>query len=74
MALTPEQMLADAIHQQHLLVTGTQAKVFVDQNGERVEYTSASRAALATYIATLISQIARTTTQPMDRSPMRVLF
>lgn len=48
-----ETWLADARQQQHLLLTGQAAKVFVDQNGERVEYQMASAQRLAAYIAEL---------------------
>jgi hypothetical protein len=37
----------------HSLVLGGQARVFVDQNGERIEYTSANRASLLAYIQQL---------------------
>lgn len=42
--------LADAETKYHALLTGTSARVVVDQNGERVEYTSANRQALKAYI------------------------
>lgn len=35
------------------LVTGNRARVFVDQNGERLEYDRASASQLAAWIATL---------------------
>lgn len=59
--LTPEERtmyegrLADANMAYHSLMTGTQARVVVDQNGERVEFTSANRAALYNYILGLQS-------------------
>lgn len=37
----------------HDLMMGQSARVFVDQNGERVEYTAANAARLAAYIANL---------------------
>lgn len=55
--MTLEQKLADAEAQYHLLITGQQAKVFVDSNGERLEYTSGNRADLAKYIESLKTQI-----------------
>jgi hypothetical protein len=55
--MTPAELLADAKRQQHLLLTGQAAKVFVDQNGERVEYNNASLPRLAAYIATLEEQV-----------------
>lgn len=39
----------------HTLVTGGGAKVFVDQNGERIEYQSGSIRGLTSYIASLRS-------------------
>lgn len=59
MALTEEQQvvyrrrLADAEEAWHQLQTGQQARVFVDQNGERIEYTPATRASLRAYIMEL---------------------
>jgi hypothetical protein len=45
--------LADAEAAYHSLLTGKSARVLVDQNGERVEFTAANRASLAAYIADL---------------------
>ena len=67
--MTLEEQLADAKTQYHLLVTGQQAKVYVDQNGERVEFTSANRGSLRSYIQELERQIG--STRP---APMRVLI
>lgn len=59
--------LANAEEQYHLLVTGQAAKVFVDQNGERVEYAHTRRQDLAAYIQQLKDQIAGTNgTGPMN--------
>ena len=60
--MTLIEQLADAKAQYHLLISGQQAKVFVDQNGERVEYASANRAELLKYITRLETQTAGTTT------------
>lgn len=49
--------LADAEAQYHALMTGKQVKVFVDQNGERVEYGAASSLKLAAYIEELKRQL-----------------
>ncbi len=49
--------LTDAETQYHLLMTGQTAKVFVDQNGERIEYQQASAQRLAAYIADLKRQL-----------------
>ena len=61
-----QEQLDDAKAQYHLLVTGQQARVFVDQNGERVEYTAANRQALAAYIQRLERQVAATRPGPMQ--------
>lgn len=51
--MTYDQTLADARAKYHALLTGTLAKVFVDQNGERIEYNAANAPRLAAYIAQL---------------------
>ncbi len=53
----------------HALLTGTLARVVVDQNGERVEYNNANRAALADYIAKLEDEVNGTT---RTKGPMKV--
>ena len=56
MALTPEETalyttrLTDAENAYHLIMTGQQAKVYVDQNGERIEYQAGSVDRLRAYI------------------------
>jgi hypothetical protein len=63
MALTPEEKiqytawLKDAQQAMHNITTGQQAKVYVDQNGERVEYQMSSVNALRSYIAELKSAL-----------------
>lgn len=42
----------------HKLVTGQSVRVFVDQNGERVEYAAANARTLLNYISTLQQQLA----------------
>jgi hypothetical protein len=54
MALTAAQRLAEAREAYHALNTGRLARVIVDQNGERVEFTSANRQALYSYIQELL--------------------
>lgn len=49
--------LADAEKQYHLLATGRQGRVFVDSNGERIEFTAANRIGLAAYIQELKRQL-----------------
>ena len=46
-------LLNEARKAYHALLTGTSARVVVDQNGERVEFTAANRASLYTYIQQL---------------------
>lgn len=66
MALTAEetvlytQRLADAEQALHNLLMGQVARTFVDQNGERVEFTVANRAALRSYIYELKMKLGRT--------------
>lgn len=48
-----QQQLVDAKRAYHELQTGRAVRVFVDQNGERVEYTAASGPRLMTYIRQL---------------------
>lgn len=56
MALTAEEtalyttQLAEAQAALHKLMIGQSARVFVDQNGERVEFTAANAQRLRTYI------------------------
>lgn len=57
MAMTLQEQLDDAKRAFHELLTGSLARVVVDQNGERVEFTNANRGALAQYIQQLEAQI-----------------
>lgn len=73
MALTAAQVLilttrlTEAEEKYHLLATGQMARVFVDQNGERIEYSAGNRNLLAAYIADLKRQLGlATTTGPMN--------
>lgn len=45
--------LAEAEQKLHELLTGQMARVFVDQNGERIEYSVANANRLQAYIAEL---------------------
>lgn len=45
-----KMMLIDALDSLHNLRTGKMARVIVDKNGERVEFTSATQNGLITYI------------------------
>lgn len=51
--MTRDQQLTDARDKYHKLMTGTLARVFVDQNGERVEYTATNASVLLSYIREL---------------------
>ncbi len=60
------QRLTEAEGALHLLNIGQAARTYVDQNGERVEYTVANRGALRTYIMELKALLGKTTvTGPM---------
>jgi hypothetical protein len=52
-AVVTRKRLAEAEQAWHDLQIGTQARVFVDQNGERIEYNPATRAGLRGYIMEL---------------------
>lgn len=60
MALTTAQKLVEAEDALHALNTGKAVRVFVDQNGERVEFTMATRTGLKSYIAELTAALAGT--------------
>jgi hypothetical protein len=68
---TTQQLLDDARAAKHKLVTGQLARVFMDQNGERVEYTATNIAALDAYIRQLEGEIAGT---PRARKPIGFIF
>jgi len=63
MVLTAEQRvvltarLAEAEKAYHELQTGQQARVLVDQSGERIEFTPATASRLAAYITDLKRQL-----------------
>lgn len=54
---TNAELLAEARTARHKLVTGQLARVFMDQNGERVEFNKTSIADLDEYIRTLENSI-----------------
>lgn len=68
--LTLAQKLAQAEEAYHDLMIGRSARVVVDQNGERVEFTMATAARLNSYIADLKEQISGTST----KGPLGVYF
>jgi hypothetical protein len=51
------QLLAEARQAYHSLMTGTSARVVLDQNGERVEFTAANAQKLYSYIMELERQL-----------------
>lgn len=70
---TLAQQLVEAETAYHDLLIGKAARVYVDQNGERVEYVAANRQALAAYIQSLKDQIANPDGVSPD-APLRFLF
>jgi len=62
---TLQDRLTAAEDAYHSLMIGQSARVFVDQNGERVEYTPASAPRLAQYIQDLKRQLGTVTPGPM---------
>ena len=56
-AVALQAALDDAVKQYHLLITGQSARVVVDQNGQRVEFTAANSNRLNAYIMQLKSQL-----------------
>lgn len=58
-------LLAEARTAYHALMTGTSARVVVDQNGERVEFTAANKQNLYNYIVDLERQLAPAVPNPM---------
>jgi hypothetical protein len=69
---TLSDLLTDARAKYHQLLTGTLARVYVDQNGERVEYTATNRQALKAYITELEAAIA--SGGSVDNGPIRPVF
>lgn len=68
---TNADLLAEAKKAYHELMIGKSARVYVDENGERVEYTAANSAKLAAYI----KQLEDLVDPPLcPRGPMRVFF
>lgn len=65
------QRLAQAEQAYHDLMTGKSAKVFVDQNGERVEFNTANARPLQSYIEELKGMLGL---QGRIVGPMRVFL
>lgn len=51
--MTNQQKLDEARQARHDILTGKKVRVFLDQNGERVEFVTANLAALDAYIREL---------------------
>lgn len=68
---TTQELLDEARTARHKLVTGQLPRVFMDQNGERVEYTATNIAALDAYIRQLEAEVAGL---PRARKPMGFIF
>ena len=68
--------LAEAEKAYHELMLGQSVRVFVDQNGERVEYTAANKLALQSYINQLRSQMTdgSSCVATASRGPLRFTF
>lgn len=71
-SLTAAQRLVEAEDALHQLLTGTSARVVVDQNGERIEYTAANAGKLRAYIEELKAEIAGSTIG--SNGPLRAVF
>lgn len=69
-----KQRLEEAEQAYHDLQTGRMPRVFVDQNGERVEYTAANAYRLSTYIAELKRRIAACSGLRGVGRPMKVFL
>jgi predicted TPR repeat methyltransferase len=73
-ATTNAEKLVEAEAAYHQLMVGGAVRVVVDQNGERVEYTSVNAANLLRYIADLRNLIALEAGLLVPRGPMGVIF
>lgn len=71
---TNAQLLAEAEAAYHSLMIGASARVVVDQNGERVEYTAANAPRLQAYITSLKNLIADEAGIVRVRGPLGVVF
>ncbi len=69
--LSTQDRLTEAEDALHALLIGRSARVFVDQNGERIEYTSVNRAGLVTYIDSLKNELGILIDGP---GPLRMVF
>lgn len=67
---TPTEQLAEARAAYHKLMTGAAVRVFVDQNGERIEYVQSNASLLAGYIERLAKIVEPATVT----GPLRMWF
>ena len=68
---TTAELYDEAFNALHSLRTGTQPRVVVDTNGERVEYTAANEARLSKYVDDLARLLGKTLP---SRRPAGVIF
>ena len=71
---TQQQLLDQAKQARHDLVTGKLARVFMDQNGERVEFNKTSIADLESYIRELELSINPLLGVSLHKRPIGFIF
>lgn len=71
---TNAELLTQAQAAYHDLMIGVSARVVVDQNGERVEYTAANASRLQAYITSLQNLISDTDGVTRTKGPLRPVF
>ena len=71
---TTQELLDEAKAAYHSLMIGSSARVVVDQNGERVEFTAANAMRLQAYITQLENQLADEAGICRPKGPARVIF
>lgn len=71
-----EALLTEAQQAYHNLMVGGSARVVVDQNGQRVEFTAINASKLASYILSLQSQLGVCNGSPMliPGGPAKFIF
>lgn len=72
--LTLKGKIFEAETAYHKLMLGLLPRVFVDQNGERVEFTTATRGGLYNYIASLKALLPGAEAVAQYGRPIRYLF
>lgn len=70
---TATQRLTEARAARHKLITGQMARVFMDQNGERVEFTQTTIAGLDRYIRELEAEVS-TGSPTLGTRPIGFIF